>query len=329
MEGALASDVPPGRGVGVIMADLQVFVSRIQRPRLGDESWAQSMRLRGEELARRVSVIRESMAGRQRACARSFDKVAEALRDYSRELECTPRGRKLHALYVTLSRYYEELIVHLQELKMDGELSAARVGHLKPINYARNAIHAALGLYAVLMYEFVITHRQAVTILLVLVAVFGFFEFVRRYVPRLNDFLIHGVLGIFSRPSERHHAIGSTYYILSMTFITLIFPRHAIEAAVLILAFADPAATIAGKLWGRRKLYRVKSCVGTAAFFAVSAAVSLVFLLLAAPQMPAVRAVLASLILASAGAGAELLSGKIDDNFTIPIAVAAAGYLIL
>ena len=311
------------------MADLQVFVSRIQRPRLGDESWAQSMRLRGEELARRVSLIRSSMAGRQKACARSLDKVAEALRDYSRELECTPRGRRLHTLYVTLSRYYEELIVHLQELKMDGELKAAHVGHLMPINYARNAIHAILGLYAVLMYEFVITHRQAIIILLILVSVFAFFELVRRYVPRLNDYLIHGVLGFFSRPSERHHAIGSTYYLLSMTFITLLFPRHAIEVAVLILAFADPAATIAGKLWGRKKLHGPKSYVGTSVFFAVSVGVSFVFLLLAAPQMPAVRAMLASLILALAGAGAELFSGKIDDNFTIPIAVAVAGYLIL
>ncbi|MFH1436141.1 MAG: diacylglycerol/polyprenol kinase family protein [Pseudomonadota bacterium] len=329
MGAALARDTTLGSRLKDIMVDLRPLVLRLQRPRPADESWSHSICRGCEELAQRISDTRRAIADRQKASSRSLKQIADTLRDYSRELTSHPEVQRLQALYQSLARSYEELRLHLRDMEAAGLVRPSLVDQLTPVNYARNAFHAGMGLFAVLMYEFVITYTQALIILFALNVVFFSLEIARRLSPRLNGMLVDRVFSSFARPSERHRINSSSYYLLSMTFVAILFPQAPVQLAVLILAFADPAATVAGKLWGRKKLIRNKSWVGTASFFAVAFVVTTVFLLLKAPHLTLPLTLLASLTVSAIGAATELLSYRIDDNLSIPILVVVAAHLLI
>jgi len=329
MEENIMQSAAGGRSIVAVMADLCDFVSSIRRPKPSDESWTSCVRLRGEELALRVAGLRASLTDGQRAYARSLEKISRALGDYTDELSRRPKVKKLRSLYTALAVYYEEMSAHLKAMKLEAELLQAGAVHIKPVNYTRCAFHCIMGIFSVLMYEYVVTHRQALVILFILMAAITLFEIVRRLAPILNDAVMRRALAFIVRPVESYYLTGSTYYILGMTLIVLVFPPRACEVAVLVLAFADPAATIAGKLLGVRKLFGEKSIAGATAFFVVAFIVSIVFFSLTQPWLLSMRGVLAAMILAGSGTMAEMLGDSLDDNLTIPIAVAAASAFLL
>ena len=85
---------------------------------------------------------------------------------------------------------------------------------------------------------------------------------------------------------------------------------------MLVLAFADPAASVVGRLWGKRPLGK-GTWEGTTVFYLVAC------LTLApgigVPFAAAVAAVVAMV---------EMLPVGLDDNFTIPVATAAALWML-
>ncbi len=329
MEENLMQSAAGGRTIVAVMADLCTYVSSIRRPKPSDASWTSSVRLRGQELALRISKLQGSLSDGQRAYARSLDKISRALGDYTEELSRRPKVRKLRSLYAALALYYEEMSAHLKAMKLEAELLEAGAVHIKPVNYVRCAFHCIMGIFSVLMYEYVVTHSQALAILFIVLGAITLFEVVRRVVPALNDAVMRRALSFIVRPVESYYLTGSTYYILGMMVIVLVFPPHACQAAVLVLAFADPAATIAGKILGGRKLLGEKSIAGTTAFFVTAFIVSMVFFALAQSWLLSTRGVLAALIMAGSGTMAEMLGDSVDDNLTIPIAVAAASALLI
>ena len=106
-------------------------------------------------------------------------------------------------------------------------------------------------------------------------------------------------------------------------------PAELVIVAVLILALADPAASITGRLWGKRKLHHNKSYVGTGSFFAVAWVTAIVFLTVAVKDLSTPHAVGAALIIATAGTIVEALSTRLDDNLTIPVVCALSAFLLL
>ena len=329
MGAALAQEATLGSRIKDIMVDLRPFVLRLQRPKPSDESWSYSICRGCEDLAQRISEIRLTLAGRQKASSSSLKNVADTLRDYSRELTSHPEVKRLQAMYKSLSRSYEELRLHLKDMETAGLVRPSLIDQLTPVNYTRNMFHATMGLTAVLMYEFILTYNQAIIILMSLVVVFTSLEIASRFSRRMNVLLVDRIFAAFARPSERHRVNSSSYYLLSMTFVAVLFPQAPVQLAILILAFADPAATIAGKRWGRQKLIRNKSYVGTASFFAVAFAVTAVFLLLKAPHLSVPYTLLVAVTVSAIGAATELLSYRIDDNLSIPILVVVAAHLLI
>lgn len=329
MEEHLMQSAAGGRPIVAVMADLRLFVSSIRRPKPSDASWTSNVMLRSEELALRVAGLRESLTGRQSAYARCLEKISRALGDYTDELSRRPKVKKLRSHYRALAVYYEEMSAHLRAMKLEAELLQAGAVPIKPVNYVRCAFHCVMGIFSVFMYEYVVTHNQALAILFIVLGAITLFEVVRRVVPTLNEAVMRRALSFIVRPVESYYLTGSTYFILGMMIIVLVFPPGACEVAVLVLAFADPAATIAGKLLGRRKLLGEKSVAGTTAFFITAFIVSMVFFAITQPWLLSTRGVLAALIMAGSGTLAELLGDSVDDNLTIPIAVAAASALLI
>ena len=181
------------------------------------------------------------------------------------------------------------------------------------------------GTICVLLYQFLLDRHLALILMGGFLSVFLTLEITRRFSDSWNEFLVHKVFGIIARPHERTKTNGATYFLVSMFLLVLMFPQKpVVQLAVLVLAFADPAASVFGKLWGRRKLFKDKSFLGTSAFLVVAFAVVLGFLTLAVPAFGFPKALLVATVVAVFATVTELFSIRIDDNLSIPIVSALA-----
>ena len=116
---------------------------------------------------------------------------------------------------------------------------------------------------------------------------------------------------------------------IALIIICGAFAKPAVEAALPILGFSDPVASLVGKRWGRRRLFRDKSYAGTLAFFGAGLVTVGILLVLSRPELGMPRIFTVSVCLSAVGAVTELFSSRIDDNFSIPVVCAAVGALLL
>lgn len=111
------------------------------------------------------------------------------------------------------------------------------------------------------------------------------------------------------KEERRHFVLAPVTLALGVVVSLIIFPYEVAAAVILILAFADSAATLVGRAWGTRRIpyNRSKSIQGSAAaFMAAYLCAALYFPLVAA----GVAALVSSLI--------ESLPIK-DDNISVPV----------
>jgi dolichol kinase len=335
-----------------MMAELHELVSKLQLPRLKGDTWRKQAIERCQLLAARITEIIEQLKemsiaiendlserwqnlreryahtweSQRGALHNALEKVAERLSVYSAELDKRPNGRKLKAVYGTLSAGYEELVDEITELRRIGLITSARASHLKPMNYARNVFHAMMGISSAIMYGLLISRETALIIVISIFSTFASLEITRRIWPKWNDFLVDKVFGIIARPHERKQTNGSTYYVAALILILLLFPKPVCLMAVLVLGLADPAASVAGKLWGKKKIVNGKSYVGSLTFLVVAFAVALPFSM---SMHSFLAAIPIALVVAFTTMLAELLITKIDDNFTIPVVCASVAWMFI
>lgn len=319
----------PALALDSLVDALRTYLDDIEAPRLADGAWLERIRGAGRDLESRLAALGPALRERQGELQIAVERVSAHLDAYTASLAAHPDVAIVRSRVSALHRSYEELLLELKARRVARAAALASSRQLKPRNYARNAFHAANGIVAALMYELVLSREQALWVLGSILAVFGTLEITRRFSDRWNDFLVDKLFGAISRPSERYRVNSATIYLIALLLIVAVFPREAVGAAVLILGLGDPAASIIGKRWGRRKLFRDKSLAGTLSFAGVSfAAVAVYFGLVGA--LPGMAATLgAAAVLAAVGAVTELLSSRIDDNFSIPVVCAAVAALLL
>jgi phytol kinase len=315
--------------LSAIVKEIRQFVSNIQRPKLKDLSWVTSTRQYSKQLESRIAELQEPLIARHGSFRKSLDEFTVSLRAYCAGLTEDTNNKQLNALYASLTRTYEDFLAQLPKLKLEGTVSLTRTAHLKPMNYSRNLFHALSGIGAVLLYQFFLTRPQAIGCTLLAAVVLVSLEVIRRYSSGWNKFLSEKIFRVLAHPSERHRITGSTYFLVGLAIITVLFPKPPVEVAVLILSLADPAASITGRLWGERKLYHNKSYVGSGFFFAVAWITTIIFLTVAARDFSTPYAVVVALIIAAAGTIVEVLSTRLDDNLTVPVVCALTAFLLL
>ncbi len=310
-------------GLLLAMAELRDFLHQVNRPRKGNEEWSSRILHRCTDLQQRLGDITASLSSGSVELSHRVGQTCEGLKEWRREFSGRPRSRMLKELTRRLSLQYEVLVQHLQHVREETR-EKALLAPLKPANYTRNVFHMLMGLGAIALYEFALTWQQARMIVAWLAASALFLEAARRFSAALNVFLVTKVFGKIARPREMLKTNASTWYIMAMLLMMLFFSPRASELALLVLSVADPAATICGRKWGRRKLWLDKSYVGTGAFLIVAVAVSTVFSFIVSPDlsMSSRLALVASVALA--GTLGELAACRIDDNFTIPLMCAGA-----
>lgn len=151
-------------------------------------------------------------------------------------------------------------------------------------------------------------------------------DFMRLRNPQLNEVLVRW-FRVIIRKSEVDRLSGSSYLVVGVLLVVLLFPRDVVLLTLLFLAFADPVASYFGIRFGKDKIFGHKSLQGTMAAFAVCTLVT--FLFLSNKGILPERILVVSLIGGLIGALAELIPiGKLDDNFTLPVLSGTALWMI-
>lgn len=196
------------------------------------------------------------------------------------------------------------------------------VPHLRPTNPARNVFHVAWATVAALILGLYPDRATLLWFITPIAAWAWTMEGLRRRIPRLNQALM-AAFAPFAHPHEWHRVNSATWYASALLLLTLADVPTASMVALLVLGVGDPTAALIGRRFGRHALINGRTVEGTLAFFVAGT-------LVAWPAVVGFAGVpwLAGLAMAAAGAFAgaiaELVSRRIDDNLSIPLAAALA-----
>lgn len=170
------------------------------------------------------------------------------------------------------------------------------------------------------LYWFMPYQQAALTALSVSGTLVGL-DVARLYSRRLNKVLTW-LFQPFLRESERDRLAGSTFMLIGVTLIVLVFPKSVVLLTLLFFALADPLASYFGIRYGRDKLVGNKTVQGTLAAFAACfiAALAYFYFLNLMHERLFIVCLLSGLI----GAFSEVVPvGQLDDNLVFPVTSAA------
>ncbi|MEZ5358751.1 MAG: SEC59/DGK1/VTE5 family protein [Candidatus Zixiibacteriota bacterium] len=141
-------------------------------------------------------------------------------------------------------------------------------------------------------------------------------------ISRFREWKMWHLLAVILTPIIRDHEIkggftGASYILTTSTLTIALFPKPIAIAALVFIIIGDTAAALIGRRFGKHKIIGKKSFEGSFACLASLAAVS--FLI---PGLPTPVGLAGAFVATLA----ELFTGKIDDNFTVPI---SSGFVML
>jgi len=207
--------------------------------------------------------------------------------------------------------------------------TGARVQHLHPTNYLRSAVHLASGVTMVTLFQFVFTQRTAFWSATAFVVWAWSLEAARRYSPLVNRWCMV-FFGPIARDHERYRVNSATWYGTALWVLSVTAFGPAGVLGLLCLAVGDPVAGMVGRIYGQTRIPGGKSLEGSAAFALVSAAVGYAYLLVFQWTLAPLHILLLLAVIAGiAGSITELLSTRIEDNFTIPVITSWVGQVAL
>jgi len=281
---------------------------------------------RASHLSQRFQEARRD-AG-ERLSAR-LDEISASLGHVAAELDARrSRTGTLTETWKGLGQQYEALLDHVRTRRL-AVPADVQLDHIKPRNYSRNLFHVGMGLVCILAYELLLGRGALIVVGSSALGLFIFMDILRRYSPYWNQHFVQRMFGAISRPGEAYRIPSATWYTAALLVGVIFLPQHAVEVGALVLAVGDPVASLAGKRWGTRKLLGQKSWVGSGAFLVVSFAAATTFLWLVVPGVGLARAATIASVLSLLGALTELLSRRLDDNLSIPLAVGLMAALLL
>jgi dolichol kinase len=189
----------------------------------------------------------------------------------------------------------------------------------------RGAFHAFNCTWGVLAYHFLVPRVLAAAAIGTIALAFGIVEGLRVRSPALNaQVLAHPLFRRTIRPSEREKVSGAFWFVLGVALVLAIYPKEAVEGGCLAMGFGDPAASIAGTRFGRVGIGVGRTLEGAVAFAIAAFVAVAAFRFAAYPEAGAAWTVGYAGTAAAAGALAEALSRRIDDNLTVPLAACGA-----
>ncbi|HNS98540.1 MAG TPA: hypothetical protein PLJ27_03695 [Polyangiaceae bacterium] len=263
--------------------------------------------------------------GKMDAVRERLDELARAVRDFSPS-QSIPCKHTLQEEWLTFRKrvapYYEACAHALQR-------KAVRVPSLRPTNYARSLFHVFAGLGSIGLLEFVLPLWSLPWVTGVVALTCWVLETTRRIWPTWNQTLFKFVFfKVIAHPREVHHVNSATWYATSLFVLSLLQSHLVGMVALAIMAFADPAAAMIGRRWGRTTLLHGRTLEGSLTFVVVGTAAALLGMHILHPEVCSWPMTLAvGACAAVCGSIAELFSRGLDDNLTVPVSAAAGTVL--
>lgn len=190
---------------------------------------------------------------------------------------------------------------------------------LHPTNFRRSLVHLLSGLAVVFAFVFVFTPFSAKVTATAFIVWAWSLEAGRKLSPTVNAWCMW-FFGPIARDHEHYKVNAATWYGTALFVLAFTGFGPGGVLGLLALAVGDPAAGIIGRRFGRIRL-GAKSLEGTAAFALSSALAGSIYLFLTGSRDP-VELIGIALLGGVAGAVIELLSTRLEDNFTIPVGTA-------
>lgn len=211
------------------------------------------------------------------------------------------------------------------EFARDLQASSIHVPSLRPTNWSRSLLHVSSGVFGVLCLE--LAPHWLVVAVAAAWAVFSWScEIARRRSPRVNALLMKAFAPV-AHEHETYKVNSATWYATALILLAATNQMLWGIAGLAVLAIGDPVAGFIGRRWGRTRLVHGRTLEGTVAFFA-SATVVTATLFMVLHQVTPVTAFALAGAAGLFGAIAELVSLRVDDNFSIPLS-AAAGVAVM
>jgi len=203
---------------------------------------------------------------------------------------------------------------------------AVHVPALRPTNHARSLLHVGAAGGALL--AIVLTPPAALPALAFAFCAFAWtMEAARRLDGRVNTLLMK-VFGVVAHAHEHQRVNSATWYATALVLLAWLATPLQAAVGVVVLGVGDPLAGYVGRRFGRVRLVNGRSLEGSLGFAVGATAAAWVMLL---ALYGGQRSPLAALAVAGAaallGALAELVSRRLDDNFTIPLTAALGAAL--
>lgn len=219
------------------------------------------------------------------------------------------------AARVAIGPSYEALVAKLQHAGYEAK-------SIRPTNYARTFFHMCSALFALFIMEAFTPQMRYVAAAFLAAATI--METSRRVSPAANERLM-AAFGKVAHPYEHHRVNSASWYAAALVLIAFVTPVPSCAAAVVVLGFADPAAGFVGRKYGRTTLLHGRTLEGSVTFALVGGLAALLVLrLFHADVIGWTAAATIAAVSGLSGSLAELLSKRVDDNFSIPVAVAFA-----
>lgn len=284
-------------------------------------------RARLDAIQKRLAGILEGQAvpSEDKRLARLYDRLTALAAHLERY---RPRARRSAELQTQWREFQRRLQPAYAGLASCLARLAIPMPALRPTNYGRNAFHFACGLLCLGLVHFVLSPTQMMG------AAVGFALFC--WTMETLRVRFHGVtrfymwfMGRIAHPHEHHRVNSATWFGTALAVLALGFSPLVCSVAVAVLCVGDPAAAVIGRRFGRIELRGGRTLEGTLGFVGSSVVASVVVLQIWYPELGLVVSGLVALAASVCGALAELVSGRIDDNLTIPVAAAAGAALVL
>ncbi|MCB1213883.1 MAG: hypothetical protein KDK66_00265 [Deltaproteobacteria bacterium] len=199
------------------------------------------------------------------------------------------------------------------------------------MQYYRKLFHVFAGSFSFVVYNFSGLRESMVWLLLLFCVLISLsFDLLRMYKKDFSKKYIRYFRKIL-RDSEQKGLTSATRGLFAALVVIVIFPRDVDNLAILFTTFADPVGGIIGSRYGKIKINKHASLVGSVAVLATSTLIVILVSLLGllehsfSPMGLVVFAILCGLLVAIA----EGAIYQWDDNMTIPWTLAPCVWLLL
>lgn len=284
---------------------------RIQTPDLVRQKLEAANRRIDELLAAEWTLVPDSVT-------ESIERLAELLRTWTQD-DSHDTGAWVE-LKAQLRERYAGLSTALRRERV-------KVPELRPTNYARSGFHVGaagvcLGLVVML------TSEQLPWAAGAFAAWAWTLESLRRVSKRANAAMMR-----FFRPiaheQERDRVNSATWYMTSLVLLALTGSPLLCVTGVAVLGVADPLAGLVGRRFGRVRLMNGRTLEGSLTFVVAGMLAARGAMLLVDTPLGAGALWLTAGAAALVGGVVELVSRRIDDNLSIPLAAAATAAAVI